>query len=348
MRLNSIKSLLFRKESLLHLLFWLFFLSMLHIDWSDNWLDRSLRPNTPAPISAVLFPLFFYLNAFWLVPRYLHGPKWYRYFLISFLIVFAVEILRSTIFALSFPKAASFFTSLSFELLSRENLVLGMPNSMFFAFVFSLAYRFTKDRISNTKTIQELRQEKIALELSVLKAQTNPHFLFNNLNVLDDLIERDKEEAKAYLHKLANIYRYWLGQTEQDVVSLEEEWKFVDDYIYLLEKRFNRVYVFEKINELKNLKDYLIPPTSIQGLVENVVKHNQAQADDPLKVEIKADASGISICHEKRPKMKALTSNGTGLKNLAARYKLLADKDILIEDASHFLVRLPLLKKVYG
>lgn len=329
-------------------MFWLFFLSILNVDWNENWLDRSLRPNTPAPISALLFPVFFYLNAFWLVPRFLNGPKWYRYFLISFLLLLGVELLRASMFALSFPKADSFFSSIIFEILSRENLVLGLPNSMFFAFAFSLAYRFTKDRISNTRTIQELREEKIALELSVLKAQTNPHFLFNNLNVLDDLIERDKEEAKAYLHKLANIYRYWLGQTEQDVVSLEEEWKFVDDYIYLLEKRFNRLYVFDKVNELPDLKSYLIPPTSLQGLVENVVKHNQAQADDPLQVEIKADTSGISISHEKRPKIQASDSNGTGLKNLQARYKLLADKDILVEDGDHFLVRLPLLKKVYG
>ena len=232
------------------------------------------------------------------------------------------------------------------EIFGRDSVLFGAPSVFWFAMVSSFIYRFTKDRINNTKLIEQLKTEKIQMELNVLKAHVNPHFLFNNLNALDDLIDRDKRKAKNYLHRLSNLYRYFITSLDNDFVSLKQEWVFIDDYIYLIDERYANAYDFIKINELKSMDQYIIPPASIQSLIENVVKHNQGCIDEPLKVIIRLDKNGITVDHEKKIKTTNVKSLGTGLKNLKSRYNLLSNQHVIVEDNMHFKVTLPLIKKL--
>jgi len=211
---------------------------------------------------------------------------------------------------------------------------------------FLLAILLGKKYFTIQNQMLKVEKEKKESQLRQLKMQVDPHFLFNNLNALDDLIDRDKDRAKKYLYRLSKLYRYSLVNMEQDVVPLEQEWNFTDDYIYLIEERFGKSYQFDKINQLNGMEGYLIPPAALQGLIENVVKHNEGSIGRPLKVEIKVDENGISVNHLKRLKSNGVKSLGIGLKNLKARYELLSNDEIKITNTDEYKVVLPLIKQV--
>ena len=242
MHIKTIKKALFNKEIIIHLLYWLFHFTSVNTVWNVNWMDASLRPDSVSPVTNLLTPVFFYINAFWFIPRFLKSKKWYRYFLVVAVVLVITESLRSVIYTIFLPESDFFYQQFIREISSNDNLIIGLPNTLYFAFMISFAYRFTKDWIINNQLIDKLKNEKLTMELNLLKSQINPHFLFNNLNTLDDLIDRDKAEAKAYLHKLSKIYRYSITNLENDVVTLKEEWDYIDDYVFLIEERFGSAY----------------------------------------------------------------------------------------------------------
>lgn len=192
-----------------------------------------------------------------------------------------------------------------------------------------------------------LEKEKRENELKMLKSQIDPHFLFNNLNILDVLIERDPATARIYLKHLAALYRYLIRHKDEEVVSLHDEWAFAKDYIYLLQQRFGDAFHFELAGNTKDLNTFFIPPGAMQTVIENVVKHNQGDDLQPVKVSVLLENEAILVRNTIRPKLDASESNGTGLANLRARYRLLVDKapDIQRENGE-FIVRLPLIRGV--
>ncbi|MEO0338744.1 MAG: sensor histidine kinase, partial [Bacteroidota bacterium] len=304
------------REALIHLMTWLFFYSMVNVNWNANWLDGKQHFGHISPISAILTPVFFYANALWWIPRYLRAGAWLRYIGIVVLALFLVEVLRIMLVTTLSPGSGGFMAGFAEQWWSRDNLAIGFPNSLVSALVMSFAYRFSRDWIVNNQEITLLRAEKTEAQLNALKSQIDPHFLFNNLNTLDDLIDRDQALAKDYVRKLAGLYRYLASNLEDNVVSLHDEWQFIKDYIFLLETRFGDSYQFQLDNQLGDLKLYLIPTAALQVLVENVVKHNQGQPDDPLIIYLKIDQKSIKVEHRKRPKLAATKGLGTGLKNL--------------------------------
>lgn len=292
--LSTIKKYLSNnKELVIHVVLCYLYFSSLNVHWTENWMDRSLRPVFPSPLSVLLAPIVFYLNAFVLIPKLLKGKYWFLYFFWVGLVWMLAEYLRTWVYFNYEQQVATIVE----EFWSRDNLINGGINSMSFPLVFSFAYRFTRDWILNNRTIEKLKNEKLQMELNLLKSQVNPHFLFNNLNALDDLIDKDKNLAKEYLHKLSNMYRYSIVNMENDLVALEKEWDFMQNYIFLIEKRFGLVYQFNETIQLDDLDNYLIPPASLQGLLENVVKHNYGTPDQPLQIEINANENGIKISH---------------------------------------------------
>lgn len=204
-----------------------------------------------------------------------------------------------------------------------------------------LGKKFYESQIS----LQKKEKEKKESELRLLKSQMDPHFLFNNLNTIDSLIDTKPEIAKTYLNKLSQLYRYLIRTKDDEVVPLEEELEFVRNYIFLLEQRYGSAYAFE-INSKINLADRLIPPGALQTLLENVVKHNQGQAAEPVLTEIMIKEDVIEVINNLKLKKQKQDSYGVGLTNLTARYKLLSDIPLIMETTDHFKVTLPNLKAV--
>ena len=192
--------------------------------------------------------------------------------------------------------------------------------------------------------LQQRETEKKASELRLLKSQIDPHFLFNNLNAVDALIDQKPEVAKAYLNRLAQLYRYLISTKDDEVVLVEDELEFAKNYIFLLEQRFGKAYVFEISGNEK--VESMIPPGALQTILENVVKHNTGTIVNPIKTSISIEQNQIIVSNNMKEKIRKDKTTGTGLNNLKVRYSLLSDSEMQIQKGEDFKVILPLIKEV--
>ncbi|WP_299439318.1 histidine kinase [uncultured Aquimarina sp.] len=188
---------------------------------------------------------------------------------------------------------------------------------------------------------EKLKQQNLQKELTALKNQINPHFLFNSLNSLNSIV-RDNKDATEFIKKLSFMYRYILQSGERDVVSLQEELKFLDSYVHLVKTRYrDRFDINVSINEKYMLRE--VPPLALQLLVENAVKHNEISEKNPLLVNIYSKNGIIYVQNEIRLRTSYVDSTGNGLMNLDKRYFLLKKQHISISNKENiFCVKLPI------
>ncbi|MDF9798767.1 sensor histidine kinase YesM [Catalinimonas alkaloidigena] len=190
---------------------------------------------------------------------------------------------------------------------------------------------------------EQLKRAQIASQYESLKNQINPHFLFNSLNALTNLVYEDQDQAARFIRKLSEIYRYVLDTQDKEVISLREEVAFVHSCIFLHQIRFeDNLRVDIQLAEDENL---MIPPLSLQMLVENAIKHNEISGEQPLHICIKSTDGQIEVTNNLQRKRQGENSLGLGLQNIKARYEHLSGSPIEItEDQKSFTVKLPLLK----
>jgi sensor histidine kinase YesM len=191
----------------------------------------------------------------------------------------------------------------------------------------------------------ELSKAKAEAELSALKHQIDPHFMFNSLNSLSYLISTDSKKASLFTDNLAEVYRYILSQKDETLVLLEDELEFTHKYTELLHLRFGDAIRFTRQFNIALERNYLIPPTSVFVAFENVVKHNEVNEQNPLTVQIFIEGDELVISNEIRAKRNVGHSSGIGLTNLANRFQLITEKSVTISNADDiFKVKLPLIK----
>jgi two-component system, LytTR family, sensor kinase len=233
--------------------------------------------------------------------------------------------------------------------------VIGIHESMMFVtvairgiLIVGIAYVFSKFLIENEQKNEilleneHLKNENLSVQLASLKNQLNPHFLFNSLNTLSWLINEDKEKSQRYLQKLSQVLRYSLSLQEQSLVPLKEELTLVENYIFLLQMRFgNNLKVVRKIENTQ----FQIPPLSLQLLIENAIKHNIISTISPLSIWIESNEDNKTIIVRNTLNLKSNSEGtGIGLVNLNERFKILANKEIEIEqNEKEFIVKLPLI-----
>ena len=177
-----------------------------------------------------------------------------------------------------------------------------------------------------------------------LKQQVNPHFLFNSLNILDCLVcEQRTEQASAYIHKLAGIYRYMLQNEEETLVRLREEMAFVGMYVDLLQVRFPEGFRVETDIPDEAMNRHVLP-CSVQLLIENAIKHNSVGADRPLVIRIVAGAGAVTVSNNLQLKVSGTTSTRVGLNYIRQQYLDLSGIPIGIRRTdTEYCVTLPLL-----
>ena len=209
--------------------------------------------------------------------------------------------------------------------------------------VFQQALRMTKQQESLYAQNLLLQTEKLKSELETMKQQINPHFLFNSLNTLIDLIEEDQKKAVGFVRIFSNLYRVVLQSSRRDFVFLEDELTFLNDYWELLKIRFDGA-VLLTVNIPDEMRKVLIPPLSLQLLIENAVKHNKATCENPLRIEIFETNDTLVIQNNINPKPFVSHSEGLGLMNLQKRFSLLVAPIEYGVDKDVFRVILPLKK----
>ena len=201
--------------------------------------------------------------------------------------------------------------------------------------------------VYQTRSRIEKEQEKRRLaqfQYNILKQQVNPHFLFNSLNILNGLIEEQKSiEASEYVRKLAALYRYMLQNENEQLVRLQDELHFIDQYTDLLKVRFPQGFTIDKhIDE--SIKSRLVIQCSLQVLIENAFKHNIVRAEQPLHIEIFTEQEYIVVRNNLQIKQSSADSTKVGLKNISKQYIAAIDKDIITNTSDkHFEVKLPLI-----
>jgi signal transduction histidine kinase len=190
---------------------------------------------------------------------------------------------------------------------------------------------------------QTLREENLKYRYITLKTQVNPHFLFNSLNTLSEIVYADAKKADNYIQKLAGIYRYILDHEETGLVPLDKEIEFVRQYFDLQKERDENKIQLDI--DLKNADKFQTVPISLQILVENALKHNVISEEKPLKIHINGDDKYISVSNNIQRKSILSHSSGTGLSNLKERVKLITGKEVIInQENNRFTVKLPLIE----
>ncbi len=223
-----------------------------------------------------------------------------------------------------------------------SHYLLALLITLLISGIFHAVY-FYKHWQERKVTEQKIIAGTASARFDALKNQLDPHFLFNSLNVLTSLIEEDPDKAQRFTTSLSKVYRYVLEQKNKELVSVSEELKFARTYGKLLKMRFEDGLQFE-IPEEWHQEEALIVPLSLQLLLENAVKHNVVTARSPLIIKV-FEAGGCLVVENRLQLKKGMhKSSGVGLRNIKERYRLLTDRQVMIEsDADAFRVHLPIL-----
>ena len=273
-----------------------------------------------------------------LVPRLLiKQKKFFLFFILAILLLTLLGALDKVIGRLS--AGGSF---------ANVNIILFLQSGLYNAtdmVGFPIGILLIKKFYEGQAEIIKIEKQQKENELKLLRSQIDPHFLFNNLNTLDSLIDSDAEKAKEYINRLSLIYRYLIQTKDAEVMELSKEINFTENYIFLIKTRFESDYEFI-IEKNTSISDKFIPTGAIQTLLENVVKHNKIEKNNPIKTKIQINDGWLIVTNSKSKIVSKEESFGTGLANLKSRYKLLTDKTIKISKDSKFQISLPLLKLV--
>ena len=191
---------------------------------------------------------------------------------------------------------------------------------------------------------EKLQRAHVQSQLEGLKNQVNPHFLFNSLNTLAQLIPEDRNKAVRFVQKLSKSYRYILEIRDEKLICLEDELDFLKAFVFLLRERFgDNLQV-----DVRIAKDQLrakVVPLSLQLLVENAIKHNIISKARPLHISIYQDGEHLIVKNNLQLKKQVINSTGMGLENIKKRYHFYSDESVQIESTEkEFIVALPLIR----
>lgn len=211
---------------------------------------------------------------------------------------------------------------------------------------FNIGNHLISNWKNETIRMAELNQLAVESELQSLKLQIDPHFVFNNLSVLSELILEDQQLGYNYAENFSRIYRYMLVNSKKDLISLEDELMFLDSYMFLIQNRLGSGVLFE-IAVNPECRHFYMPPLTLQMLVENVLKHNQTSKKKPLIVRIYTnDQCELVVENVLMPIEKTHDSSGIGIANIIRRYNLLSEKEPqIVRKPDLFKVIIPLLKR---
>ena len=190
---------------------------------------------------------------------------------------------------------------------------------------------------------ETLKKESAVARYESLKSQVNPHFLFNSLNALTNLVYEDQDKAAKFIKQLSEVYRYVLDSREKESVSIQEELRFVKSYLFLQEIRFgdNLKVRLDLDNAFGN-----VAPLALQLLLENAIKHNIVSQENPLFVEMKISNGFIWVENKvQRKSVLGENSPGMGLNNIRSRYAFLSNKKVVVNKSEEeFSVGLPIIE----
>jgi sensor histidine kinase YesM len=191
---------------------------------------------------------------------------------------------------------------------------------------------------------EKFKQESTVAKFESLRNQVNPHFLFNSLNVLTNLVYENPDKAAKFIKQLSEVYRYLLDTRDKEVVQLDEEEKFLKSYQYLQEIRFGgKLTITVSLDDA----DCMVAPLALQMLVENAIKHNEISEEHPLHIRLFMEPDFVVVENNLQPRrILDEKSPGLGLDNICKRYEFLTDRKVQVSKNGTFAVRLPKIHRM--
>lgn len=222
-------------------------------------------------------------------------------------------------------------------------IAFGFRVNLFLNSVNAIWYFMERARKAEVRA-EQFKKSSIEAKFEALRNQINPHFLFNCLNALSNLVYKDADTSARFISQLSNVYRYLLYSHERKIVSLQEELDFIDSYLFLLKIRFgDNIHIIKNI--ATDLNRFHIAPATLQMLIENAIKHNVVSWKAPLKIEIVSLNGSITVVNNLQEKQVKEPSAYVGLKNIKRRYEFLSNKPVEIKKTDiQFIVKIPLVE----
>lgn len=197
------------------------------------------------------------------------------------------------------------------------------------------------------KIEKSINKENYDLQLKVLKMQLNPHFMFNSLNILAELIAENPSKAEKYTIRLSKIYRYILCNMNVDLIPVAKALEFAEDYVSLLKLRYENISF--RVENFKCSDNELVLPFCFQLLIENAVKHNVMPLNEKFIIRVGRRGDDLIVSnkiYEKKEECVTKDSYGVGLKNLNKRCEIFADREIVVrKDGQTYEIILPIIHK---
>lgn len=317
--------------------------SLLSLDMKQETLIGFLQCNFVSLIYTIIFWVAYRQLVLFLRKRHTLDKNIHLRMVIQVALVIGTYIIIKTIMKLTIDDYLNGLTSG----LADHNPISMIVGSLLCAFlilaIYESVYYYSKLQASKFEQ-QQLEKENIHSQLEGLRSQVNPHFLFNSLNTLTYIIPDHPDRAVRFVQQLSKVYRYILEMKDKKLISLEEELKFLDAYVFLLKERFESnldVIIDIPKDQYKNH----IVPLSLQMLVENAIKHNIVSANRPLTVEVFIEKNNTLVVRNNlQRKQQEVNSTKVGLQNIQNRYAFLSDRTVeIITSAKYFTVALPLI-----
>ncbi len=210
------------------------------------------------------------------------------------------------------------------------------------AILLPLIVSGVSDRIFLEGETRDAEQATLVAQFETLKARLSPHFLFNSLNTLADIVEEDPKLAVRFIEEMAAIYRYILEHRDEPLVPLAAEIEAIRSLLYLLESRQPGAFEVE-FKLAPGTESMQIVPLALQTVVENALKHNAYSISTPMRLNVYTDADQLVVENTLNRRSNA-PSTETGLANLRTRVEHVCRKPLQIaENNELFSVRLPLI-----
>lgn len=270
--------------------------------------------------------------------------NWRRWFIKFWLTIFATIIITFLTFDIipPFPGVSKVDTPIQFF------IMIFFPNYLLVTIVSVIieVWNAFKENKDLELSLANAEKEKATSQLVALQQKINPHFLFNSLSVLSELIHEDPQKADNFVQEFTKVYRYVLDFNAETVVTVKMELEFLNAYLFLQKIRFGESLKIENHLESYVLNQY-VPPLSLQLLFENAIKHNQVCKLEPLSIQLKNNNGYLIVTNNLQPRLNVVNSKGLGLSNLKKTYHLISENQPeFYQTAIEFIAKIPLVTKM--
>ena len=277
-------------------------------------------------------------------PEFAHTRK---RLIVQSTIMFFYTFVITNLLGIALKKYCSFEHGYFFNHTELDNLIAGNSAALFctlsVAAIYETRYFMTELKLS-VQEKEMFKRKSLEAQLSALKTQVNPNFLFNNLNTVCSIIPDDPKQAVNFVQQLSRVYRHILELKDERCIALADELEVIKSYSFLLKTRFGDNLDIE-IKVGPQELNYKVAPLTVQLLMENAIKHNIISAEKHLKIEVFTANNSLVITNNLQRKNQPVESTGLGLSNIRNRYQLLTNNPVqIIKTDTDFTVVVPLIK----